>query len=375
LGGKEIVLLTGETAADLKLIHGGDIIFATPQQWDSMSRKWKQRTIVQSIELFIMDDIHLLGSEGGEVMEVIISRMRYMNAQTETKTRIIALGASLANARDIAEWIGSSSQACFNFHPSVRPVPLEIHIQGYNIPHFPSLMMAMSRPTFKAIENLSRAESTIIFVPSRKQTRMTASDMLTFCAAEDKPKKFLHCSEADIQPFVNRFHDNVLGNCVESGVAYYHEGLSRNDEKLVSTLFSKGAIQVLVASRESVWGMNLKAGLVIIMGSQYFEGKEHRYVDYPIPDILQMLGKASKSVGDTACCVLMCNSNKKDYYKKYLHEAMPLESVLNTHLHDHFNAEIVAKTIENKQDAVDYLTWTFLYRRLAQNPMFYVYFF
>lgn len=38
---------------------------------------------------------------------------------------------------------------------------------------------------------------------------------------------------------------------------------------------------------------------------------------------------------------------------------------------DHFNAEIVAGTIKTKQDAIEYLTWTYLIQRLMKNPEYY----
>jgi hypothetical protein len=70
-------------------------------------------------------------------------------------------------------------------------------------------------------------------------------------------------------------------------------------------------------------------------------------------------------------CVLMCHAPRKEYYKKFLFEAFPVESHLDHALADHLAAEVVTGTVRSKQDAVDYLTWTFLYRRLAQNPNYY----
>jgi pre-mRNA-splicing helicase BRR2 len=126
------------------------------------------------------------------------------------------------------------------------------------------------------------------------------------------------------------------------------------------------------------------------MGVQSYEGKEHRYVDYPVMDVLQMMGRACRPLEDERSrCVLMCQQTRKDFYKKFLAEGLPIESHLPTHLlHDYFLAEIAVKTIENKQDAMvtcflfpwftgtdqeyqDILTWTYFYRRMTQNPNYY----
>ena len=50
---------------------------------------------------------------------------------------------------------------------------------------------------------------------------------------------------------------------------------------------------------------------------------------------------------------------------------MPLESEITEKLHDAINCEVINGTISNKQEAVDWLTWTFLFRRLSPNPNYY----
>lgn len=67
----------------------------------------------------------------------------------------------------------------------------------------------------------------------------------------------------------------------------------------------------------------------------------------------------------------MCHTPRKEYYKKFLYEAFPVESHLDHALADHLNAEIVSRNVTSQQAAMDFLTWTFYYRRLAQNPNYY----
>ena len=52
-------------------------------------------------------------------------------------------------------------------------------------------------------------------------------------------------------------------------------------------------------------------------GTEFFDGKTSRYVDYPITDVLQMVGRAGRPGFDTeAQAVVMVTEEKKEFYKK-----------------------------------------------------------
>ena len=59
-------------------------------------------------------------------LQVITSRMRYISSTLEeagsAPIRIVGLCTSLANAKDLGEWIGATSHGLFNFPPGRRPV-------------------------------------------------------------------------------------------------------------------------------------------------------------------------------------------------------------------------------------------------------------
>ncbi|KAJ0170074.1 hypothetical protein K1T71_014680 [Dendrolimus kikuchii] len=368
----KVVQLTGETATDHKLLNKGQIIITTADKWDVLSRRWKVRKSVQSVSLFIVDALQLLGGEEGPILEVVCSRMRYISSQIGRQIRMVALSLPLADARDVSQWLGCNANCSFNFHPSVRPLPLELHIQGFNISHAGSRLAAMTKPIYNAVLRYAGGRPCCVFVPSRRHARLLAADLIAQAAAQGRPTRFLHARQDLVQPFLKRITDKVLRETLAAGVAYLHEGVEQGDRRVVQQLVESGAIQLCVVAAELAWAFAAHVHTVIVADTHTYNGKLHCYEQYPITTVLQMLGRACRPLQDDhAVAVLMCVNHHKTFFTKLLNDCLPLESHLDHRLHDHVNAEIVTKTIENKQDAVDYLTWTFLYRRLTQNPNYY----
>jgi activating signal cointegrator complex subunit 3 len=62
---------------------------------------------------------------------------------------------------------------------------------------------------------------------------------------------------------------------------------------------------VLVCTSTLAWGVNLPAHLVVVKGTEFYDGKSRRYVDFPITDVLQMMGRAGRPQFDkSGCCTL-----------------------------------------------------------------------
>ncbi|KAF2937977.1 hypothetical protein DAI22_03g087400 [Oryza sativa Japonica Group] len=370
--GKKMVEMTGDFTPDMMALLSADIIISTPEKWDGISRSWHSRSYVMKVGLMILDEIHLLGADRGPILEVIVSRMRYISSQTERSIRFVGLSTALANARDLADWLGVRDDGLFNFKPSVRPVPLEVHIQGYPGKFYCPRMNSMNKPAYAAICTHSPDKPVLIFVSSRRQTRLTALDLIQLAASDEKPRQFLSMADNSLDMILSQVSDTNLRHTLQFGIGLHHAGLNDRDRSLVEELFSNNKIQVLVCTSTLAWGVNLPAHLVIIKGTEYYDGKTKRYIDYDITDILQMMGRAGRPQYDQhGKAVILVHEPKKSFYKKFLYEPFPVESNLREHLHDHINAEIVSGTISNKEEAIIYLTWTYLYRRLVVNPAYY----
>lgn len=370
--GKRLVELTGDAPADGRALLAADLIVCTPEKWDAVSRSWNARAYVQRVCSLIIDEIHLLGADRGPVLEIVISRMRYIAAATGSALRVVGLSTALANAGDVAAWLSIPPVGLFNFKPAVRPVPLEVHIQGHAGAAYCPRMAAMNKPTYAAIKAHAHDAPALVFVASRRQTRLTALELLALAAADDAPPRFLGASAAEAASWASRVRDPSLAHALAHGVGMHHAGLHDSDRSLVEQLFLTSSIRVLVATATLAWGVNLPAHLVVIKGTEYFDGASKRYVDFPITDVLQMMGRAGRPQFDTSgVAVILVHEPKKAFYKKFLYEPFPVESALPGALTDHLNAEVAGGTVRSRQDAVDFVSWSYLFRRVSVNPSYY----
>merc|ERR1712048_603073 len=140
-----------------------------------------------------------------------------------------------------------------------------------------------------------------------------------FLAATDNPKQWLHMNEHELESLCGGLRDENLKLMLSFGIGLHHAGLHERDRKLCEELFVNQKIQVLIATATLAWGVNFPAHLVVIKGTEFFDGKTRRYVDFPITDVLQMMGRAGRpQFDDHGVALIFVQDTKKQFYKKFL---------------------------------------------------------
>ncbi|XP_015491522.1 probable ATP-dependent DNA helicase HFM1 isoform X5 [Parus major] len=306
--------LTGDTLMDdLFEIHHADIIITTPEKWDSMTRRWRDNSIVQLVRLFLIDEVHVIKDESrGATLEVVVSRMKTIQSSlwrllekhdTVPPLRFVAVSATIPNTQD--------------------------------------------------------------FCATRKGVQQAASVLA-------KDAKFLLSVEQKqrLQGFANSLKDSKLRDLLTYGVAYHHAGMELSDRKIIEGAFTVGDLPVLFTTSTLAMGVNLPAHLVVIKSTMHYVGGV--FQEYSETDILQMIGRAGRPQFDTtATAVIMTRCSTRERYIQMLNGADIIESSLHRHLVEHLNAEIVLHTVTDVSVALEWIRSTFLYIRALKNPTHY----
>ncbi|KAJ8115056.1 hypothetical protein OPT61_g3210 [Boeremia exigua] len=363
--------LTGDSdTSDLRSVQSANIIITTPEKWDSMTRKWKDHEkLIKLIKLFLIDEVHILNDDRGAVLEAVVSRMKSIN----NDVRFVALSATVPNFQDVAAWLGKNSSEPHisapneRFGEEFRPVKLKKHVRGfvYNSNNDWAFEKQLDARLPEIIAQYSERKPMMIFCATRKSCAATARLIANWSATRNNQDRLWN---PPLQPL--HIQDKDLDDLVASGVAFHHAGVDQNDRVKVERGFLQGDISVICCTSTLAVGVNLPCHLVIIKNTMSWS--QEGLQEYSDLELMQMLGRAGRpQFDDSAVAVIMTRQNKARRYETLVTGEEILESKLHLNLIEHLNAEIGLGTIRDLDSARTWLTGTFLYIRLRQNPVYY----
>ena len=352
---KNVARLTGDAAADARILALNHLVLATPEQFDAVSRRWRLRRALQDLGVVIADDVHLLGAR--PAYEVVLARLRLMAGQG-VNVRVVALGLPVLYGREMALWLGCAKEHTYNFVDApdgAREVRLE-----------PLGARADASACAKFVAASSQC---VAFVP----THAAAAELVAAIAEvveengkndkNDKNGKNGTKDQALPDLSAGNIADGAARRALGRGVGLLHENLVPADRAHIVRLFSKGQVRVLVATRPAA-AYAPPSRDVAVFGTL---APELTHLGaYFLSDVAEMVGCAR---GGRA--LIFAPAPQLAYYARFVAAPLPVESALDSSLAAPFAYEVAVRTFRSKQDAVDWLTYTWLYRRLAQNPSFY----
>lgn len=373
--GAEVVKLTGDCENLSSKISSAAIIVATPEMWDSFSRRSSgAMSIARAVELVCLDEVHMLNlARRGAVLEGVVARLRMgwrLQQQAGDRAaaaalRMVAVSATVPNVKDIGEWLGAPAENVLVFGPEHRPVPLRTIVRPISSKKNEFLFQEGLNSQVPAIvRQYASGRGTLVFCVTKKACETAARAML------GEPE-LLQRDPDLVQKLTNSLKyivDPLLKQLVRHGVAVHNAGLSPEDRRLVSELFLCEALLLVFCTQTLALGVNFPARLVVVKGTTAYR-QDGGWEEYDALEMQQMIGRAGRPRFDIeGVAVILTEQSLADTWQKQLHGGSPIESHLGDWLTESLLAEAVAQPELSEQDFAQWLQGTFLKVRASKDP-------
>lgn len=372
-------------ALSIESIFSFSIVLTTPDVWNAFDHTVGAKIILDQVSLFILNDLHRLSEPRCISVELFVTRIhRYRrsldceNKKSISVPRLLGLCEVIPNAAQLGGWLGvSKNSGLLCLGQESKPIDLQLQLISVAGDRYSARMQSMNRPLYSSVRrNDLQLTSVLIFVGSRRQTLLTARDLLRL-ALLDGSNNFFKKRDSQESRSASRHYrvlnDVGLREVVPKGIGLLHENLSSGEVGALEALFQSGDLQIMVATYGMVSRLNIRAQSVIVKGTEVFNTRKKRFEDISSRDLLEMIGLAGRLDVDTkSFATVFVYEPKLTLFKKLIYDPLPVESGLLEHsFNEALLGEIIRGRVRSIQSGVEWLSTSFFFQRLKTNPGYY----
>jgi helicase len=340
--GMRVERLSGEFAIDAQRVRDADLWVATTEKFESICRTGSVREALSDVGCLVVDEIHLLGDlVRGPVLEALLARVR----GADSPVRIVGLSATVANADQIADWLGARLVR-IKWRPSRLTWQLPVIAASSDRTAAESARTRVATAITRMINQ--DQGSVLVFCGSKRGVRATAMAIATDRGADTR--------SVDLDDL-----DRVQEVCAAEGVGLHYKDWPH--KRQAEQEFRDRRLDVLVATTTVAAGVNLPARAVIVRDTTVGLN------EMSVALVQQMFGRAGRiSAGENdGWAFLIVDENERPIWQERLVAGYSVISKIAESLPDHVLAEMIQGRISTLGEAESWWVQTLAHHQGHQD--------
>ena len=369
LPGVDVGIATGDYDSPAAELADHDIVVATSEKVDSAIRSGA--SWVDDIGCVVVDEVHLLGqADRGPTLEVTLAHLRRLTPGVQ----LVALSATVANADEIADWLGAEL-----VESDWRPVDLRTGVAdadavryndetidplGIDAAELPPEADLDTETTARLVDGvLADGGQSLAFVRSRREAESLAERLRGDAdeTGDDDTQADREAVATEIETLDGTVTGQRLADCVRDGVAFHHAGLRSGHRALVESAFRNRTLDAICATPTRAAGVNVPARRVVVRDQQRYTGSGTEWL--PVLEVHQMCGRAGRPHLDPyGEAILVDTDDPEALAERYLDadpEAVESKLASEAALRTHVLSIIASGFAETEAGILDVLAATF----------------